>query len=139
MKKSEQTFWEKYKLYIIYSIFMIFLWIWQVLDWRIFRRWHDPIWHLLFYFAFMPFVTFIFWIVIWGTSKWWQFPIFSMLAVILIFLFFANWWLRILMNLESLFEWSFIYIIGPTFLAAIVWVGIARLWLAIRNLLKRRK
>ena len=139
MGEFEQTFWEKYKLNIIYSIFIIFLWIWQVLDWQIFKRWHDPIWHLLFYLAIIPFITFIFWIIIWNKSKWWQFSIFSMLAVILIFLLFANWWLKIWMNLYDLFQGALIFIIGPTFLAAIVWVGIAKLWLFIRKLLKKRK
>jgi len=134
-----ESFRNKYKLYIIYLIFMIFLWIRQVLDWWVFRLWDDPIWHLLFYFAFMPFFSFLFWILIWGSHKWWIFPIYALLVTIFVFVFFSNWWLKILMNLQDLCWYSFLYIVCPSFLAAIIWVIITRIVLLVWKLFKHKK
>ena len=138
MKKSE-SFRKKYKLNIIYLTLMILFWIWQVLDWRVIRAWNDPIWHVLFYLVFMPFVSFIFWVIVWDTHKWRIFPIYALIITLFVFLFFANWGLRIGMNCESLLWYGFIYIICPSFWAAIIWVIITRMVLLIWRLFKKHK
>ena len=138
MKKSE-SFRSKYKLNIIYLTLMILFWIWQVLDWRVIRAWNDPIWHVLFYLVFMPFVSFIFWVIVWDTHKWRIFPIYALIITLFVFLFFANWGLRIGMNCESLLWYGFIYIICPSFWAAIIWVIITRMVLLIWKLFKHKK
>ena len=137
MKKSE-SFRSKYKLYIIYTIFMIFFWLWQVIDWWIIRAWNDPIWHALFYLALMPLVSFIFWILIWNTSKWWIFPFYVLVATLFVFIFFANWWLKIVMNFGDLLWYGFIYIIFPSFWASIIWVLITKVVLLIWKLFKHK-
>lgn len=137
MKKSE-SFRSKYKLYIIYTIFMIFFWLWQVIDWWIIRAWNDPIWHVLFYLALMPLVSFIFWILIWNTSKWWIFPFYVLVATLFVFVFFANWWLKIVMNFGDLLWYGFIYIICPSFCASIIWVLITKVVLLFWRLFKHR-
>ena len=138
MKKSE-SFWSKYKLNIIYLTLMILFWIWQVLDWWIIRAWNDPIWHVLFYLVFMPFVSFIFWVIVWNTHKWRTFPIYALIITLFVFLFFANWGLRIGMNCESLLWYWFLYIICPSFWAAILGVIITRMVLLIWKLFKHKK
>ena len=137
MKKSE-SFRSKYKLYIIYTIFMIFFWLWQVIDWWIIRAWNDPIWHALFYLALMPLVSFIFWILIWNTSKWWIFPFYVLVATLFVFIFFANWWLKIVMNFGDLLWYGVIYIIFPSFWASIIWVLITKVVLLIWKLFKHK-
>ena len=138
MKKTE-SFRSKYKLNIIYLILMIFFWIWQVLDWWIIRAWNDPIWHVLFYLVFMPFVSFIFWVIVWNTHKWRAFPIYALIITLFVFLFFANWGLRIGMNYESLLWYGFIYIICPSFWAAIIWIILARIAILLWHLFKHKK
>lgn len=137
MKKSE-SFRKKYKLNIIYLTLMILFWIWQVLDWRVIRAWNDPIWHVLFYLVFMPFVSFIFWVIVWNTHKWRIFPIYTLIITLFVFLFFANWGLRIGMNCESLLWYGFIYIICPSFWAAILGVIITRMVLLIWRLINKK-
>ena len=137
MKKTE-SFRSKYKLNIIYLTLMILFWVWQVLDWRVIRAWNDPIWHVLYYLAFMPFVSFIFWIIFWNTPKWWMFPLYALIVTIFVFIFFANWWLKLSMNLNDLLWFGFIYIICPSFCAAILWVIITRIVLLIWKLLNKR-
>ena len=138
MKKSE-SFRSKYKLSIIYLTLMILFWVWQVLDWRVIRAWNDPIRHVLFYLVFMPFVSFIFWVIVWDTHKWRIFPIYALIITLFVFLFFANWGLRIGMNCESLLWYGFIYIICPSFWAAIIWVILARIAILLWHLFKHKK
>ena len=136
MKESE-SFRNKYKLYIIYTIFMILLWIWQVLDWHFWFE--DPIWHVVFYLAFMPFVSFIFWVVVWNTLKWRAFPVYALIITLFVFLFFANWGLRIGMNCESLLWYWFLYIVCTSFWASIIWVIIVRITILFWHLFKHKK
>lgn len=133
MKKSKLLR-DKYKLNIIYLILMILFWVWQVLDWHFW--FNDPLWHVVFYLAFIPFVSFIFWIIFWKTNKWWMFPLYALIVTLFVFLFFANWWLKVSMNFNDLLWYGFIYIICPSFWASILGVTITRIVLLVLRLLK---
>lgn len=46
-----------------------------------------------------------------------MFPLYALIVTLFVFLFFANWGLRIGMNCESLLWYGFIYIICPFLLS----------------------
>ena len=72
----------------IYLLIMLGFGIWQILDW--YYGSEDPIWHLFFYFLFIPFASALYGCLMGDSKRWYLVPFVSYFATCTIYIFFAN-------------------------------------------------
>ena len=73
---------------IVYLLVMLAMGIWQITDWYFGSE--DPIWHLFFYFLFIPFFSFVFGVVVGNVKRWYLVPLIAYFSTCAVYIFMAN-------------------------------------------------
>ena len=112
---------KKDKTTLIYILLMLAMGIWQLIDWYFGSE--DPIWHLLFYLFFMPFLSLYYGLATGDRKNTWIIPLMSGSLSALIYIFIANGGFSV--------DSSALQLAAPSFIASAVGVIIRRIMLLI--------
>ena len=113
-------FYDKKRIIICYVLLMLGTGVWQLADWYYGNE--DPLWHLVFYFFAMPFLSFALGVLTGDDGKAWRIPFVAATLSALIYLFMGNGGLK--------FGDGALQLCIPSFIAAAAGVIIRRfiLW-----------
>ena len=112
---------KKDKTTLIYILLMLAMGIWQLIDWYFGSE--DPIWHILFYIFFMPFLSLYYGMATGDRKDSWTIPLLSSCLSALIYVFMANGGIS--------FDSSALQLALPSFIAAFAGVVIRKIILQI--------
>ena len=122
--KDLKAFTDRHKCFAVYMLLMLGSGVWQLLDWHYGAE--DPIWHLFFYFLFMPVFSFAYGIFAGNRRKCWLIPLIAGVLTAFVYIFMGNGGFSTravsLSGLTSALELSF-----PSFVAASAGVIIRRI------------